>query len=494
MSVEELDPLNSLLTNVLTRLSNLEAAAGITPEAAKSAATSTATSATSEPATASPALVAYDAYITTRLQPFVQTCVELGDPDLLKITKSITQSWGDGIRTIIEAASLCQKPKGTNVAEALQKLLTPIQEAISSIRKIRMKNRTFDNHQRSIMELMAALGWVVIVPPPQGPVAFTKEAIGATEFWSNKIRKEFRGKNETQIKFCDAAKALIYDLVAYIKEFHLTGLTWNPKGGKLEEYTPGASPAVNAAPVKKPAGGGGGPMAIMNELSKKQTSDGSSAATGLKKVTRDMQTWRKEFKADTSKVVSAPSPSPSIPIQKKYSGGGGTGTIRKHAPVLQYEPMGNKWKVEYQTKDSSKGKPLEIKVKDVKEQVYLYQCNDVTVIVSNKLKNIIIDKCTKCNVVFDTVVSSVEIVNSQKVQVQTKGVCPSITIDKTDGFLAYLSKETVNSIEIVTSKSSEMNVSWEEANGEMKEAPIPEQFVSRFGNGVLKTDVSDLYH
>lgn len=230
-------------------------------------------------------------------------------------------------------------------------------------------------------------------------------------------------------------------------------------------------------------------MAIMNELSKKQTSDGSSAATGLKKVTRDMQTWRKEFKADTSKVVSAP----SIPIQKKYSGGGG-GTIRKHEPVLQYETMGNKWKVEYQTKDSAKGKPLEIKVKDVKEQVYLYQCNDVTVIVSNKLKNIIIDKCTKCNVVFDTVVSSVEIVNSQKVQVQTKGVCPSITIDKTDGFLAYLSKETVNTIEIVTSKSSEMNVSWEEANGEMKEAPIPEQFVHKFGNGVLKSDVSDLYH
>jgi hypothetical protein len=38
---------------------------------------------------------------------------------------------------------------------------------------------------------------------------------------------------------------------------------------------------------------------VMKELAAKRTSDGTSAATGLKKVSRDQQTWRKEFKTDT---------------------------------------------------------------------------------------------------------------------------------------------------------------------------------------------------
>ena len=47
----------------------------------------------------------------------------------------------------------------------------------------------------------------------------------------------------------------------------------------------------------------------------------------------------------------------------------------------------------------------------------------------------------------------------------------------------------------VTSKSSEMNVSWlDEKSGEQKEAPIPEQFVHRLVNGIITSEVSDLYH
>jgi adenylyl cyclase-associated protein len=53
--------------------------------------------------------------------------------------------------------------------------------------------------------------------------------------------------------------------------------------------------------------------------------------------------------------------------------------------------------------------------------------------------------------------ASCEIVNSARIKIQSRGICPSIAIDKTDGIVVYLSKDSLDS-EIVCTKSSEMNV------------------------------------
>ena len=107
----------------------------------------------------------------------------------------------------------------------------------------------------------------------------------------------------------------------------------------------------------------------------------------------------------------------------------------------------------------------------------------------------IFDSCVKCNLLFETAISSCEVVNCKRAQIQSTGVCPSFSIDKTDGCLVYLSQEAVTISNFVTSKSSEMNVSWFDENaGEQKEAPLPEQFVHKLVNGSVTSDVSDLYH
>ena len=98
---------------------------------------------------------------------------------------------------------------------------------------------------------------------------------------------------------------------------------------------------------------------------------------------------------------------------------------------------------------------------------------------------------------FDTCIASFEVVNCKSVKVQCKGTCPSIAIDKTDGILTYLSKETLSLTSFLTSKSSDMQVSFPNDSGDMVEAPIPEQFRHTAalvgGKPVLSTDVSDLY-
>lgn len=41
----------------------------------------------------------------------------------------------------------------------------------------------------------------------------------------------------------------------------------------------------------------------------------------------------------------------------------------------------------------------------------------------------------------DDAISSVELVNCQRMKVQVRGAVPSVAVDKTDGFLCYLGKD-----------------------------------------------------
>lgn len=124
-----------------------------------------------------------------------------------------------------------------------------------------------------------------------------------------------------------------------------------------------------------------------------------------------------------------------------------------------------------------------------------YKCENATIQIKGKVKGVVLDSCTKCNLLFESAISSCEVVNSKRVQLQSTGICPSFSIDKTDGCLIYLSQEAVSITNFVTSKSTEMNVSWfDEKADEQKEAPIPEQFVHRIVDGKISSDVSDLYH
>uniref|UniRef100_A0A5K3EIX0 C-CAP/cofactor C-like domain-containing protein n=1 Tax=Mesocestoides corti TaxID=53468 RepID=A0A5K3EIX0_MESCO len=83
------------------------------------------------------------------------------------------------------------------------------------------------------------------------------------------------------------------------------------------------------------------------------------------------------------------------------------------------------------------------------------------------------DSCKKTSLLFDTVISSVDIVNCASAQVQVTGFMPTINIDKTDGCQVYLSEES-KGVDIITAKSSEMNILIPKDNGEFVEYPIPE--------------------
>lgn len=362
---EQLKPLCGVLDGVLERLSVIEARLGISPCAA---APSEAAPAIVEDEEVHPRLVAYDEHIQRTLVPFTDSCAALGT-EMESVGGNIGEVW-DSVRIIVELGTKYKKP--ADIPTGLQPHLKPCQDAMAKIRSARI-DRKFDWHLKAIMEMLACVSWVVMSPPPS-PATFVKDTIGASDFWANKVRKEYKSnENEgpAHVKFCDTMKAMVLDLSGYLKEYHLSGLAWNPhgkdfsdakvgEGSKPAAAAPTAATAPKAAPAAASAGG------IFAELKNKQTGDGSSAATGLKRVTRDQQTWRKEYKnpvGDAPKPASAPAAAPK-PAVEKFGAKKPLGP-----PKCEYQDRGCKWNVENQTKDTCEGGVCKIEVTDVKQQV-----------------------------------------------------------------------------------------------------------------------------
>lgn len=215
----------------------------------------------------------------------------------------------------------------------------------------------------------------------------------------------------------------------------------------------------------------------------------------LPQVTKDQQTWRKEYKGGDSKALPA---APSLEEKKKTSTATKKKTPLRGLPIFEYQDRGFKWVIENHTADTVKKEVapdglVKVEITDPKQQVYLYNCDGVTVQVKGKFKSLVIDTCTKCAVIYDTLISGTEMVNCKKIQIQVNGICPVFTIDKTIGLTVYLSAESIPISSFTTSLSSEMNVSYPEGD-EQKEVPIPEQFVHKVGKGSMTSEVSDLYH
>ncbi len=152
-----------------------------------------------------------------------------------------------------------------------------------------------------------------------------------------------------------------------------------------------------------------------------------------------------------------------------------------------------RWFIEHQTKAQG---VVTLTEATHKQEVVVANCVGATIVIDCKVKSLMIDGCKKTQIVFKGAISSCEVVNCTRVKVQCKERIPCISIDKTDGITVYVSHEG-RGIQILSSKSSEMNLSFPkgpEEDSEWVEFPIPEQFETKINeDGTLHTKVSELY-
>ncbi|KAF6107800.1 cyclase associated actin cytoskeleton regulatory protein 1 [Phyllostomus discolor] len=354
-------------------------------------------------------------------------------------------------RALLVTASQCQQPAGNKLSD----LLAPISEQIQEVITFREKNRgsKLFNHLSAVSESIQALGWVAMAPKP-GP--YVKEMNDAAMFYTNRVLKEYKDVDKKHVDWVKTYLSIWAELQAYIKEYHTTGLAWSKTGPVAKELSGLPSgPSAGSGPPPPPPGPPPPPM---------PTSSGSDDTASRSALFAQIN----QGESITHGV--SPSHKPAT---------------KKEPPLLELE--GKKWRVENQENVSN----LVIDDTELKQVAYIYKCVNTTLQVKGKINSITVDNCKKLGLVFDDVVGIVEIINSRDVKVQVMGKVPTISINKTDGCHVYLSKNSLD-CEIVSAKSSEMNVLIPTEGGDFNEFPVPEQFKTLWNGKKLVTTVTEI--
>ncbi|XP_077152272.1 adenylyl cyclase-associated protein 1 [Ranitomeya variabilis] len=437
---------------------------------------------------------AYDALISGAVGEFLKISKEIGG-DVEKQAGLLLAGLNIQ-RDILVKASQFQQPDEKD----LSALLAPLSKQIQAVQDFREKNRTSKqfNHLSAISESVPALGWVAMAPKP-GP--YVKEMTDAAMFYTNRVLKEYKDVDKKHVDWVRSYLNIWTELQAYIKEHHTTGLSWRKTGPKAGPSTsaPSAPSAPKVGPPPPPPPGGPPPPPPPAPSSASAPSDDSQARSqlfaqlnqgenitrALKHVPEDMKTHKNPaLKSQSGPIRSGPKPFTS-PKPTNIGSPASKPAPKKEPPVLELE--GKKWKVENQDNATN----LVISDTELKQVVYVYKCVNSTLQVKGKINSITIDNCKKLGLVFEDAVGIVEIINARDVKVQVLGKVPTISINKTDGCHVYLSKDSLN-CEIISAKSSEMNILVPGRGGEFSEFPVPEQFKTVWNGEKLVTTVTEI--
>lgn len=464
----ELAGLVARLEKAVTRLEGLGAGAG--------AASSGSSGAASGPSAAFVEAYENDVLGAGNYKTFFDLSNELGGD--IKTQADKAKAGFDAQFAIIKLAAKSKEPSQAE----LPNVMKAVAEAVGSAGEFREANRKSKefNQISAISEGLPALSWVAVKPKP---APFVEEMINAAQFYSNRVLKDFKDSAPKQAEWAKAWIATLKDLQAYVKKYHTTGLTWNASGSEAKAPAPVAAAAGSGsgAPAPPPplsaetlaaAAAAATPAASSSSSAPKglgaalfgELNKGDGVTAGLKKVDKSQMTHKNPALRATSVVPASSAPAPAA----------STSAARGNAAPLgppKLELDSKKWVVENHVGNNS----IVIEDTNPKQTVYVYKCSQSTITIKGKVNNISVDSCKKCAFVFDTAVSSFETVNCQSIQVQVLGKVPTVSVDKTDGIQIYLSKDSLET-EIVSSKSSEMNVSVPvEGEIDLREFPLPEQ-------------------
>ncbi|KAI0003341.1 cyclase-associated protein [Russula compacta] len=439
-----------------------------------------------------PSVVAYNEQILKgRVQPFVKLAGTFPNPSVVEQAKLVERLY-TSLGGIIRIAATCKKPDQAAFAVLLSDLQADI-EAISAIKDSNRKERDWFNHLSLVAEGSPAVAWITVENKP-GP--YVTEIKDATQFYGNRVIKEYKEKDKKHVEWVKAFTAIFDDMKKYVMEHHTTGLVWNAKGISISEYKAAVPPAAaSGAPpspppppppgppppptlLPAPAATGGGAAAVFAELNR-----GSEVTKNLRKVDKSEMTHKNPALRASSAV---PSTVGSSAAPKKPAKPAKPHALMGKKPA-KFALEGNKWVIEYQENEAA----LTVADAEISHIVNLFGCKNSTIVIKGKVNAVTIVNCTKTSVLVESVISSVSVTNSPSFALQITGSAPTIQLDSTDSGQIFLSKDCLNA-EITTAKCSSINISLPvegEEDGVFDEKPLPEMLLTKIQDGKLVTTV-----
>ncbi|KAI8055823.1 adenylate cyclase associated N terminal-domain-containing protein [Syncephalis plumigaleata] len=438
-------------------------------------------------ATVPASVESYDEIINGSLKTYLEQSEEIGV--LVKEQSLAVQRLFQIQRQFILIASQSKKPDFESAT--FTELITPTQQAMNTICAYRNDNRgsPFFNHLSTVSEGISALGWITVEPAPAPYVGEMKDS---AHFYANRVLKDYKEDDPKHVKWSNAFMAILEELQNYVKVYHTTGLVWNPSGKDAQEVAAslGGSPSSSVKRTRPPvpprhdrAQSAAGESASGNQDAAASAATGtppSRAAlfsainsgegitSGLRKVNKSDMTHKNPELRGSSVVPASP-----LPVTSSTP----STTQQKRSPRTVLE--GKKWIVEYYN-----GEQVLLDKIERDHAVYIFQCTNTTITAAA----VTIDHCRKSGIVVDSVMSNLEVIAGQSVQLQVSGHVETIVVDNTDSAQIYISPESMG-MQLLTSKSTSVNLLFaEKSSDDYTEKAIPEQFMSKIVNGKVVTE------
>ncbi|MCJ1309258.1 hypothetical protein MMC25_002916 [Agyrium rufum] len=456
---------------------------------------------------------AFDEIIKGDVTAFNKLSEKIGEP-VAKQSACLLRSF-DAERKFLLITTKAKKPD--REAPVYMEILKDLQGAMGSVSEVKEENRSSPlvNHLATVQEGVAMLGWITVDPKP---AAFVISMLEGSQFWGNKVLREFRDKDRLHVEWVQAFYRIFKTLEGYINEYHAKGVSWNNKDGvdpeealrQVDSSTSTPAPAASGPPPPPPlpkfddAGppppppmpknapaSGDNPSdmgAVFDQLSR-----GSSVTSGLRKVDPSQMTHKNPaLRASTA-----------IPPERSDSTSSLSPNGRGKSPVPSKRPKpesmrtkkparkaldGSKWIIE--NFDSPSEGMITIEAA-INHSILITKCTKTTIRVVGKANAISIDSSSGVSLVIDSLVSSVDVIKTPKFEMQVLGTLPTIMLDQVDGASLYLSKETAEVTEIFTSKCSSVNINVPGATEEddYRECPLPEQIRSKVEGGNVISEI-----
>lgn len=124
----------------------------------------------------------------------------------------------------------------------------------------------------------------------------------------------------------------------------------------------------------------------------------------------------------------------------------------------------------------------------------LLKCTDTTVVITGKVKNVMMNDCSGVKLIIDSVISMIELLNCKKMSCTIKGVCPQFMIERSHGVQLYLFPTAKTcKINSTCSQSMVINYPLTDANedDEWLDVTIPETYVTQIKNDKVVSEALD---
>uniref|UniRef100_A0A0R3RT86 Adenylyl cyclase-associated protein n=1 Tax=Elaeophora elaphi TaxID=1147741 RepID=A0A0R3RT86_9BILA len=373
-----------------------------------------------------PSVVQYDDAVNESLQRLLKLSADIGG-DLQTVGNKLSALFTEQ-RNFIWLAAGQKEPS----IDELQAKLSPLIKLMEDLSKFKesKRNTPFFNHISAASEGIQALGWVTV---KHTPAPFIKDMFDASMFFVNRVLKE-RKDDKNHTEWAKSWSDVLNALQKYVRQVHTTGLVWNScpllfiEAISLDteivffflDLFAAVSSETNVSTDKSDR------AALFAEINA-----GEEITKRLKKVTPDMQTHKNPALRSQVRIFfgnclfcemkvepGTRNKEPTLAVSDSIS------PVKKQGnkPPKTWLDNGKQWNVimfeEYYKNNNS----VMVEVSDMKQTVYIFKCENSVIQVG-----------------------------------LTLGAMPTLSIQKTDGCQVYLSKSAMNA-EIITSKSSEMNV------------------------------------